>query len=232
MQKGKDVTDDDWTNIHSQLDGWKKNNLIIYFQAYDPNNEDPAKRPFVLVIQSDWMRKLAIQITPNLAWAIDSIFKTNQYGLPLYGAMCPNNRGYGMPIFLMLCSKDLQERYEATALKLTLRAVFERMGPIRPNAKLIDKSATDLNVFTTVIDNNPWCWADNVIGGEHIKCKLLLCWFHVKKAWMKHLVSHVTVDKKIKFIVICAAFWNASHRPNLIQNMMNSKSHGRPRNPF
>ena len=99
MQKGGQVKDDDWTNKHSQWECLKKNDLVIYFQAYGPNNEDPQKRPFVLVIQSDWMRELAIQITPNSAWAIDSTFKTNQYGLPLYAAMYPNNRGYGMPIF-------------------------------------------------------------------------------------------------------------------------------------
>ena len=77
MQKGGQVKDDDWANIHSQLDSWKENGVVIYFQAYDPDNEDPEKRPFVLVIQNDWMRELAIQITPNSAWAIDSTFKTN-----------------------------------------------------------------------------------------------------------------------------------------------------------
>ena len=41
MQKSGQVKDDDWANIHSQLDSWKENNLVIYFQAYDPNNEDP-----------------------------------------------------------------------------------------------------------------------------------------------------------------------------------------------
>ena len=107
--------------------------------------------------------------------------------------MCPNNRGYGMPIFLMFCSKDHQSDHEATTLRLTLRAVFERMGHVRPNAIIIDESTTELNVFTIVINEDPWCWANNITGGEQIKCKLLLCWFHVKKAWMEHLVSHVTV---------------------------------------
>ena len=93
------MKDDDWANIHNQLDSWKENDLVIYFQAYDPNNENPKKRSLVLVIQSDWMRELAIQITPNSAWTIDSIFKTNQYGLLLYAAMCPNNCEYGMSIF-------------------------------------------------------------------------------------------------------------------------------------
>ena len=69
--------------------------------------------------------------------------------------MSPNNRRYGMPIFLMFCFEDYQEGQKATTLKLTLRAVFERMGPIRPNAIVIDKNATKLNAFTTVINNDP-----------------------------------------------------------------------------
>ena len=110
--------------------------------------------------------------------------------------MCPNNRGYSMPNFLMFCSKDYQSGHEATTLKLTLQAVFEIMGPVNPNAIVIDKSATKFYVVTTMINNDPWCWANNIIGSEQIKCKLLLCWFHVKNSWMEHLVSHVTVDKR------------------------------------
>ena len=40
MQKSGQVKDDDWANIYNQLDRWKENGLVIYFQAYDPNNED------------------------------------------------------------------------------------------------------------------------------------------------------------------------------------------------
>ena len=75
----------------------------------------------------------------------------------------------------MFCSKDYHEDHEVTVLKLTLQAMFERMGPIRPNAIVIDKSATELNDFTVLISNDPWCWTNNIIGGEQIKCKLLLC---------------------------------------------------------
>ena len=65
MQKSGQVKDDDWTNIHSQFDSWKENGLVIYFQAYDPNNEDLVKRLFVLVVQSDWMRKSNLLQTWN-----------------------------------------------------------------------------------------------------------------------------------------------------------------------
>ena len=96
----------------------------------------------------------------------------------------------------MLCSKYYQESHKTTTLRLILWAVFERMRPIKPNAIVIDKSATKLNAFTTDFNDNLWCWVNNVIGGEQIKCKLLLCWFHVKKMWMKHLMSHIIVDKR------------------------------------
>ena len=109
-----------------------------------------------------------------------------------------------MPIFLMFCSKDYPKGHEVTTLRLILRAVFERMRPIRSYAIVIDKSATDFNDFTAVINNDLWCWTNNVIGGEQIKYKLLLCWFHVKKAWMEHLVSHVNVDKRTQlYCYIC-----------------------------
>ena len=67
MQKCGQVKVDDWANIHSQLDGWKENDLVNYFQAYDPNNKHSEKRLFVLVILSDWMHELAILITLNSA---------------------------------------------------------------------------------------------------------------------------------------------------------------------
>jgi hypothetical protein len=72
------------------------------------------------------MRELTMNITPNSAWAIDSTFKTNQYGLPLYATMCHNTRMLGMPIFLMLCSTDVDKRHEAVALRLTLKVVFKK----------------------------------------------------------------------------------------------------------
>ena len=57
----------------------------------------------------------------------------------------------------MLCSKNYQEGHEATTLRLTLWAVFEKMGPIRSNTIVIDKSATELNDSTTVINDDLWC---------------------------------------------------------------------------
>jgi hypothetical protein len=85
---------------------WIEKKKVIFYQPYSPNNEDLAKQLFVLVIQTDEMLEKAKSITPNSAWIIDSTFKTNHWGMPLFAGMCPNKAGLGMPIFLMLCSDD------------------------------------------------------------------------------------------------------------------------------
>ena len=62
------------------------------------------------------------------AWALDSTFKTNQWDLPLYAAIVPNQDGKGMPVFYMLCTKDKNEGHEGIAIELALSAVFESIG--------------------------------------------------------------------------------------------------------
>lgn len=49
------------------------------------------------------MRKLTLRISSESTWALDSIFKMSEYGLPLYATMCLNIRGSKMPRWFMLC---------------------------------------------------------------------------------------------------------------------------------
>ena len=196
LQKESAVHNDDWMNVDASIFEWIEKDMVIFHQRYNPGHEDPEKQPFVLVIQTKWMRELAMSITPNSAWAIDSTFKTNQYGLPLYAAMCPNTRMLGMPIFLMLCSADVDKGHEVVALRLTLKAIFEKMGQVRPNAIVIDKSKTEYNAFKYIIDRDEACWENSETGRIQTKCHLLLCWFHVKKAWIEHLIPKVIEAKR------------------------------------
>lgn len=61
------------------------------------------------------------------------------------------------------------------ALGLTLSEMLKRMGIVRPNAIVIDKSASEFNVIIIMINDDPWYWANNVLGSQQMKCKLLLC---------------------------------------------------------
>jgi hypothetical protein len=119
---------------------------------------------------------------------IDSTFKTNQWNKPLYARMYPNVRGLEMPIFLMLCSADNETGQEQTALYLTMKAVFLNMGNIRPNTIVIDKSQTKFIAITQAVRKDAWCWENQDVGGIQVRCHLLLCWFHAKKAWVEHLL--------------------------------------------
>jgi hypothetical protein len=101
-----------------------------------------------------------------------------------------------MPVFFMLCSANVGSNHESVALKLTLSVVFKSMDEVLPNAIVIDRSWTEHNAFKEVIDHDERCWENRSIGGTQTKCKLLLCWFHVKKAWTENLLPKVKEEKR------------------------------------
>lgn len=166
----------------------------IFYQPYAPNHPDEQRRPFVLILCNEWMRDVARQFSGGKAWALDSTFKTNQFGMPLYGATVPNQHGMGMPMFFMLCSTG--KGHEEAALSLTLTKVFEyidRAGPsVRPAAIVIDKSVTELNAIKKAVEGDKACWK----GGSQVSCVLLLCHFHAKKAWIETLLPQVPEEAR------------------------------------
>jgi hypothetical protein len=102
----------------------------------------------------------------------------------------------GMPIFLMLCSTDNETGQEQTALYLTMKAVFLNMGNIRPNAIVIDKSQTEFLAITQAVCENAWYWENQDVGGIQVRCHLLLCCFHAKKALVEHLLPKLLEAKR------------------------------------
>lgn len=71
---------------------------MLYLQPYNPHASEEKDRPFILVIQDDWMLYMSLRFSRNNSWAIDSTFKTNVYGMPLYAVVLPNQHGIGIPI--------------------------------------------------------------------------------------------------------------------------------------
>lgn len=93
---------------------------MLYCQPYNPSAVDPKDRPFILILQDEWMLEMAIRFSHNNSWAIDSTFKTNKFGLPLFAAVLPNQIGVGIPIWFMLCTSDVGARHDVIALELTI----------------------------------------------------------------------------------------------------------------
>jgi hypothetical protein len=72
---------------------------VIYYQPYAPKEKDPRKKPFIVVFQDDFMKSVSQWFLHGNSWALKSTFKTNQYDLPLYVAIVPNQDEKGMPVF-------------------------------------------------------------------------------------------------------------------------------------
>ena len=138
-----------------------------------------------------WMLSMCIRLSKNNAWAIDSTFKTNVFGLPLYAAVAPNEHGVGIPLWYMLCTNDTGSQHEQLALEMTLKIIFEKMEGVRPKALVIDKSWTEYIALKNVIEVDSGCW--EIVNGkrQQTSCLIFLCWFHVKKAWVEHLLPKV-----------------------------------------
>ncbi len=103
------MRNDDWDAAQLECRRLQDQQKVIFYQPYLPKEKDPRKRPFVVVIQDEWMRNIGRRFSNGNSWAIDSTFYTNQYGLPLYAVIVPNQDGKAVPIFYMLCTRDVKQ---------------------------------------------------------------------------------------------------------------------------
>ena len=94
-----------------------------------------------------------------------------------------------MSVFYMLCSKNTGSRQEEITLELSLKVVFEAIGNVRPTYIVIDKHKTSPLAIQKVVDEDKYCWRDELEGIEEIAEKLLLCGFHIMKAWSEYLLT-------------------------------------------
>ncbi|XP_024400655.1 uncharacterized protein [Physcomitrium patens] len=158
--------------------------------------------PVVLGMAEENLKRVISTSTVALA------SKTNQCDLPLYAAIVPNQDGKGVPVFYMLCTKDqkqnLGEGHEGIALELALTAVFANIGNIRPSAIIIDKHRTSLNSIEMVVNMDEYCWTMENEERVQVAGKILLCHFHVMKAWSENLLTRVSIMDKDKL-------WRALH---------------------
>ena len=87
-----------------------------------------------------------------------------------------------MPVFYMLCSKDMRQGHQGIPIEIALKYVFKNMENVRPSVTLIVKVITSFNIITTISRNNHFCWNDKQIEVEQIECKILFCHYHAMKA--------------------------------------------------
>ena len=98
----------------------------------------------------------------------------------------------------MLCTKDKNEGDEDIAIELASSAVFSSIGEVRPSAIVIDKYKTSLNPINKAISNNIYCWNFVNVTKIQIAERILLCHFHMMKAWSRTLLTRVPEPDKEK----------------------------------
>ena len=189
---------DDWDSVQVGMMRLQEQGKVIFHQPYPPKHPEKTKRPFVVVIQDELMRIVSKKISKGNAWALDSTFKTNQWDLPLYAAIVPNQDGKRMPVFYMLCTKDKNEGHESIAIELVLSTVFVSIGEVRSSAIVIDKHKTSLNSINKVISNDIHCWRFVNATKVQIMGRVHLCHFHMMKAWSENLLTCVPEPDKEK----------------------------------
>ncbi|KAI8493297.1 hypothetical protein Bbelb_293010 [Branchiostoma belcheri] len=185
------LSDDDWFSTYTKLEEYQSQGKCIFFQKYDPENADSDRQPFVAVLQTDWQMKMAERFTPNSAWSMDSTFGLNSYGLPLFTATVPNQNKEGIPLFFLITSADKNTTQEETGIKVGFTAVLQNLK-VRPNAIVIDKSLTEKRGIQAAVDQDPLSWDQE--HSQQTKCRLILCWFHCKKAWTENLLPKLPTD--------------------------------------
>ncbi|MCO5566318.1 hypothetical protein L7F22_019995 [Adiantum nelumboides] len=97
------IHDDNWATMYMEAKVLQNEGKVLYCQPYNPIASDPKDKLFILILQDEWMLEMSIRFSANNAWAIDSTFKTNKYGLSLFAAVLHNQLGvadsgrYGVP---------------------------------------------------------------------------------------------------------------------------------------
>lgn len=93
--------------------------------------------------------------------------------------------------YVLFKAKDPGQEKMAIALCLTLEAVFISIGFVKLLAILIDKSWTQYYVITSIVNKDKLGWKHQIISGEKIAVKLLVCRVYVMKVWSENLLPKV-----------------------------------------
>ena len=96
-----------------------------------------------------------------------------------------------------------------------MKVVFEAIGNVKPTCIVIDKHKTSLLAIQKVVDEDKYCWRDELVDTEQIAGKFLLCGFHVMKAWSENLLTCIPLH--LKKCVIISVYSNALLKWNYLR---------------
>eukprot|EP01018_Ginkgo_biloba_P000638 Gb_06810 [translate_table: standard] len=151
------------------VDRWVKERPDDFFY-YKYANESQGI-PFIIGIQTLWMRKMMVKYSHGSLISMDATFSTNKYGYQLYTLMVFDKFQNGVPIAWVVSSQDTTSDIEEW-----LHAIFNAGVKERQDWKvcsfMTDDAATEIQALRRIFN-----------------CNILLCLWHVRRAWLKHVRS-------------------------------------------
>eukprot|EP01018_Ginkgo_biloba_P007645 Gb_03303 [translate_table: standard] len=162
------------------VDCWVKERPDDFFY-YKCANESQGI-PFIIGIQTLWMRKMMVKYSHGSLISMDATFSTNKYGYQLYTLMVFDKFQNGVPIAWVVSSRDTTSDIEEW-----LQAIFDAGVKERQDWKvcafMTDDAAAEIQALR-------WIFILRIFN-----CNILLCLWHVRRAWLKHVRSKASKEK-------------------------------------
>lgn len=171
-----------------------KGDVFVYQEHNATNNVH-----FILGLQTDWQLEVMLKFGHDRLLAMNSTLGANQYKFYLHTLMVFDQHQNAIPVAWIITSSCCGTTVKHWLQELHNRAILMN-SEWKPNAFAIDDAAVDVEAIRSVF-NLP----------------VLLCLWHVRRCWLKHLIQ------KVKGWGIRAAMFNALGR---IMDMPNRPTQG------
>ncbi|KAL5783213.1 hypothetical protein ACOSP7_008242 [Xanthoceras sorbifolium] len=139
---------------------------VFYFQDFS------VSEPFILGIQTDWQLQQMLHYGHNGLVAFHSTFGLKKLKHPLSTLLVFDSSQNAMPVAWIITSSLVDQDIHKWIVPLAerIRAKDPRW---RPNAFLVDGPSFDISMIR-----------------ENFQCRILLCIWHVRRAWMRSLLKN------------------------------------------
>ncbi|GLJ58477.1 hypothetical protein SUGI_1452340 [Cryptomeria japonica] len=151
---------------------WHEEEKDNFFYYKTPNNEENV--PFIIGIQTPWMREMMVKHSHNSIIAMDSTFSTNKYGYQLYSLLVFDEQEAGVPVAWAISSRNKVEDINEWLMEVYKRGKQDKED-WHVNAFMTDDASAEIEAIRLSFD-----------------CQVLLCIWHVRRAWLKNVYRYVS----------------------------------------
>ncbi|GLJ34588.1 hypothetical protein SUGI_0695670 [Cryptomeria japonica] len=151
---------------------WHEEEKDNFFYYKTPNNEENV--PFIIGIQTPWMREMMVKHSHNSIIAMDSTFSTNKYGYQLYSLLVFDEQEAGVPVAWAISSRNKVEDINEWLMEVYKRGKRDKED-WHVNAFMTDDASAEIEAIRLSFD-----------------CQVLLCIWHVRRAWLKNVYRYVS----------------------------------------